>query len=89
MVADGGEEKGLEVVGREDDEVGGQVDGADVVGGDAMGGGVVVAEFDGVGGIGVDEDEGVEGAGGAGGGGGGGGEEEGECRGREAARDWS
>ena len=62
VVFNGGEEEGVEFVGGDVHPVGGDVEPADVVGGDAVDGGVVGAELDGIGRVGVDEDEGVEGA---------------------------
>ena len=53
LVPELGESEGL--------QVGVDAEAADVVVGDAMGGGVVVAQIDGIRGVGVDDDEGVEG----------------------------
>ena len=61
MVVDGIAQSVAELDGRERGQVGGDADGADLVGGNAVLFGVVGTQFDGIRGVGVDDDEGAEG----------------------------
>ena len=65
MVVDGIAQSVAELDGRERGQVGGEADGADLVGGNAVLFGVVGTQFDGIRGVGVDDDEGAEGVGAA------------------------
>ena len=62
VVRDGGEQLVLKLIGRDGDQICGDVDVADVMGGNAVLSGIVLAQLNGVGGVRIHDHERVEGS---------------------------